>query len=584
MKDEIAVALVRSLLGRMTRVGDGFQLPNATLSMDEIEALSHLAKAAAPPRLNDAAELHELVLREENERGPDESDRRLCIDFGTAMSKAWATGATSADQLPLVLGIQAGIGEELPLPSSVYISSEGKLFFGAAADIQHRQDTDPGRARFDNLKRMLSDAEIGQDLYSVALGPGIDPTNSGLTKGDLLVLYLGWLTDMALMAEAEARGQPVDDISSPSRLVRRRFAIPCFEDVSSDTFGRERAEWARKELGLAMVRAQIVADTLHGRWADLDTSTAKSVVRRVRALPTSRLPSVLTEITSIREPIAAGGSLFDEDLEQLTSGNFLRQYCLVIDAGAGTTDFALFLAHRKKDDDPLAYSLIASSVRMSRIAGNEIDDILRPIILRACGINPETGSPRGEEEFGYIKQQLSSRIRELKQQLFGAVDGTLKVDLPSNASGSVTIQDLLDDPRYQSDGVKLDAIVQEILETVFTPESVEEQAKRRDPQIIHVLLTGGSSHLGIIKSIANKKYFVHEAEFRLRQVQNTPSWIGRLDPRLSDLIARMYPQAAVAIGGSLADVPEEVADVNAAVVIAPKGRRILERMQVTGVG
>jgi hypothetical protein len=53
----------------------------------------------------------------------------------------------------------------------------------------------------------------------------------------------------------------------------------------------------------------------------------------------------LATIASVREPIAAGASLFDDELGELEIlGNTGpgRRYLLVIDAGAGTTDFAIF--------------------------------------------------------------------------------------------------------------------------------------------------------------------------------------------------------------------------------------------------
>jgi hypothetical protein len=115
-------------------------------------------------------------------RGPKPETLRLCLDFGTAMSKAWATGSDASETLPLIIGKAAG-GEGLTVPSSIFISNDGRIFLGQEAERQHRADLRSGRIRFDNLKRMLSEAEVDTELSAFPLRDGIDPTESGLTGG-----------------------------------------------------------------------------------------------------------------------------------------------------------------------------------------------------------------------------------------------------------------------------------------------------------------------------------------------------------------------------------------------------------------
>lgn len=52
---------------------------------------------------------------------------------------------------------------------------------------------------------------------------------------------------------------------------------------------------------------------------------------------------------------------------------------------------------------------------MCRIAGNEIDLILRPIVLQACGVDQQALSA---DDFAYAKMDLDSQIREIKRNLF----------------------------------------------------------------------------------------------------------------------------------------------------------------------
>jgi hypothetical protein len=52
---------------------------------------------------------------------------------------------------------------------------------------------------------------------------------------------------------------------------------------------------------------------------------------------------------------------------------------------------------------------------MSRIAGNAVDEVLPPLVLKACGIDPATGSPRSDAHFALIKTDLASQIRPLRR-------------------------------------------------------------------------------------------------------------------------------------------------------------------------
>lgn len=127
---------------------------------------------------------------------------RLCIDFGTAVSKAWATGERLTQTYPLLLGRFEELepSNVFGVISSIYISKDGKVFFGKAAVNQHISDPTPNRSRFDNIKFMISHEVPSVDLDEIPLTEQIDPTGSGLTKGDLLSLYFGWLTSVSLRA------------------------------------------------------------------------------------------------------------------------------------------------------------------------------------------------------------------------------------------------------------------------------------------------------------------------------------------------------------------------------------------------
>ena len=180
--------------------------------------------------------------------GPAEEELRLCLDFGTAMSKAWATGRDETATLTLVLGTN-GVGDPaLAVSSSVFIDDTGRIFVGDAAERNFRHFVGRGRRLYSNIKRLLSDAEVESDPFTKPLDPEIDPTKSGLSSGDLLVLYLAWLTDCSLVALGAAASLVAGELDlkpgTDLRAVARRFAIPCFEDTHNDGRGRKRAQWA----------------------------------------------------------------------------------------------------------------------------------------------------------------------------------------------------------------------------------------------------------------------------------------------------------------------------------------------------
>ena len=583
MDRDTAETVVQSLVERLVDDQDAYRLPEGRLSRTEVSALRTLLGEyveSNPERMRfetKAALQTEINLESLEQSGPPEESLRLCLDFGTASSKACAMGQDYRETIPLVLGRYCGNGEYVlslhgsyhhvsSVPSSIFISTTGRVFFGAAAETQHRQELESGRRRFDNLKRMLSDAEVGQELDHVPVERSIDPTCSGLTLGDLLVLYLGWLTDLALVALGDLQekgGIPIETFARNLRCISRRFAIPCFAEAEeSFARGGVRADWAEDVLRRSILRAQLVADTLQGEWEDLDTQKAKQVIDTVGRFRKPELPSVLTHTPSVREPIASGASLFDEELDELEEyGELLRAHrrlLLVVDAGAGTTDFAVFQVGSGNDGiSNRKFALIGNSVQMSRIAGNAIDGLLWPLVLRACGIDPSTGAPRSDEDFFRIKADLGSKIRAIKEEIvnFGACD----VELVPNAGGSLTLNDLTTDSAYLSHAGDLRSQCSSILGGLFSEEYSKKLRTAGVRVPVHVLLTGGSSKLPFVEELADTPMTANGIRFELRRVRSLPSWTNSLPRALAELVAREFSQLAVSIGGAVPALPEEVA-------------------------
>lgn len=529
------------------------------------------APMASHPRL-------QLNLGAFGRRGPKSEVIRVCLDFGTAMSKAWATGRGAAETLPLLIGKAAG-SEGLTVPSSIFIGDNGRIYLGTEAERQHRANIRSGRPQFDNLKRMLSEALVNTDLNAFPLREGIDPTASGLSSGDLLVLYFAWLTDMTEIALQEAITATKGALSlgkSDTRAVARRFAIPCFESADG------RAAWAKSLMIDALLRAQILADTLHGNWDKVTTAGLVEILPELYQIDLRRLAPLILEDCEIREPVAAGASRFETLLgDRTVPAPFPnRQYLLIIDAGAGTTDFAMFQSITKTGELHPSFALLRRSVRMSRIAGNEIDAILRPLVLKACGVDSNKFT---EDDCAYARMDLESQIREIKRNLFDKKKTA--VELRPHFSGTVGLRDLLSDKKMTDDGEELRGIRDEIVAAMLSREQLEEirSSNRGAPIVVHVLLTGGSSTLPIIDTLSEGRIEFEGARFKFQKIVSLPAWINELPRESAQQLADVYPQCAVAIGGSVPKLPVELTDFDHPITPGKAGRRTLPRTQMTGI-
>lgn len=613
MDKGVAKVLIRSLVNRLASEHECFRVPEGRLSLDEMQALRVLADlGAGQPAAGSQDQPSPVALGAaaiQSGRFPanwdalrstpiPEADLRLCIDFGTAMSKAWATGSKATETVPLVLGRVADGSNNLFVPSSIFISSSGRVYLGNAAEVQHRQELGADRKLFDNIKMMLSDAEIGQDLDDVVVSAGINPTPCRLSQGDLLVLYLGWLTDLAVSELEDSvnnGGLPTAKLGAKKRgalrYPKRRFAIPCFATARDEIDGGpRRAEWARNIMKRAIIRAQVVADSLHGRWADLTVYDVRRLMDEIAAKNLGQLEVLFAKADSVREPVAAGSSRFDDfflgELENLKDAGRARRLMMVVDAGAGTTDFAVFQVFFDPQQDTTRYALVSPSVSMSRLAGNEVDRVLRRLVLEACRVDPKSGHPLSEDEFRIARNDVASRIREIKRTLF--LTGTARLDLRPRLSGTLTTATVEADTEYRKLAAELVADQTAILEGLFDDSSLEPyrilNQRLGKPVPIYVVLTGGSSKVPIFGRLADRELAINGARFRLVAVTALPQWISSLPREFSRLVSETYAQEAVAIGGSTPHLPVEISDLRAAISASREGVRVLEKYQVTGVG
>ena len=136
---------------------------------------------------------------------PEDDGFVLCLDFGTAKSKAAA--ASVDEDAPNGGLLELGLGRSdhdvdssvYTVSSSVWVSDDGLMFAGSEALRQSMEFVlgAVNRRRLDSIKHQLSLANVQQNLDVRPLEPDVNPTSVKLTYEDALCFFLAFLTDTA---------------------------------------------------------------------------------------------------------------------------------------------------------------------------------------------------------------------------------------------------------------------------------------------------------------------------------------------------------------------------------------------------
>jgi hypothetical protein len=439
----------------------------------------------------------------------DDSER-VCLDFGTAMSKASLVKDSVADFeeiTVLSLGIP-GDQEELSqamLISSVYIDNAGLLWFGRrAVDRSLIESEDGARQRLDNIKRRLSEGGL-QDTVSAAF----NPTDCGITYGDVVLAYLVFLT--------WAMNQCLDQLLVP-RNVTRRFAMPCFPGQKA----RETAHRLRDLLG----EAQVLSDTFEDRLNDglpLSEFVASVAELRKKAF---EYPFVGEDIT---EPLGVAGSL-------ISWKSRVDMLAMVVDVGAGTSDLSLY----RVVVDPSRQVNDSREVEGAALgiteAGNHLDKLLIACILRKANI------PLSHPDGVTIQRKLELSIRDLKETLFN--EESVLIALPELDELTISLSEFQELAAVAQFGASLKQTMQEILERI--DESWIDWVLADSSRYLTIVLTGGGAGLPMVRELAEGSISVRGKQIRLVPARSFPSWLQDDYPDLEPEYARI----AVSLGGA----------------------------------
>lgn len=447
----------------------------------------------------------------------------VCVDFGTSFSKAFATVAQNGNLRYVDLAIGDGLtGTRLTTPSELLVA-DGKIFFGSKAR-QHVEDTQTSTDRIiDSIKQFITLGKEVSKLGTARLQPVQDP-NGDLTQRDVLVLYLAHLMHLTETALVDA---------GLSRNLLRRFAHPAWKDGAKDENAKEMRRLMAEAIVLARSIGSDLADTVN-------LVNAKALLEQLKVLGEDSLPTALIG-DPVREATAAGAGAL------ISTPENTRQAYLIVDIGAGTTDVAGFICVNNTEWDTARIFEISNAAAALNKAGNMLDQILLRHILSVSSLTPDTTEYQSAAL--YVRRQR----RALKEQLFA--EGKVIVLLPTDETVAVELQAFLELPHMQDFEKSIRDLVGQSAQVVAG-----------DASRIKLVATGGGSRLPIVTKLAEGGVQIGQRRINFDLVDAMPNTLATTNPALSDV----FPQVAVAFGGSLPELPEQRASVPIGIESAPR--------------
>lgn len=444
--------------------------------------------------------------------GGDISRARICIDFGTALSKA---SICLDPLLPLEVGVKplpigAISGGEHPLltPSVLYVDN-GRLFFGPTAYEHARRGVEDQRDPLLSFKTVLGARSIEEALNS-KLRPSVDPTGT-FRQRDALALYLAYLDQLIREAIDLA-----PNIPNAAIYARRRYTSPVWrpgsgvEKIFEGIFNESAA--ISQKLGHLLLGP-----------AGISIAQCRDALDKAAAAPGDGMLE-----TGVFEPHAAAAAA-------LAFTNAPTNFVLVFDMGAGTTDIAAF--EFDEDVDPPTLGEIKEARHASALAGDEIDRILIELMLTKAHV------VKGSEEDLKISRIARLAARDLKRELLRTGKCQLRLGWRTL---QVRASDLMEYERFRQ---YLGALAGTIANSL---KPVLERAASKNADVVDVVLAGGGAHLTFIPALVQRAAASLNTPVKLRIGALTPA--NPLYMGVDKSLAEVFPQIAMSVGGSLVEM------------------------------
>ncbi|MGE0595944.1 MAG: Hsp70 family protein [Hyphomonadaceae bacterium] len=438
---------------------------------------------------------------------PDLNRARICIDFGTALSKA----SVCVDPLlplevgvrPLPIGTVSGAEHPLLTPS-ILLVDRGRMYFGPTAFEHARMG---GGDPLLSFKTVLGARNIEEALNS-KLRQTIDPTGT-FRQRDALVLYLAHLDQLIREAIKLPLNLPPSVVNA-----KRRYTSPAWKPGD----GSDRAFEAIFNEAAAV--SQKLGRLLLGE-DGISIAQCKDALDKAAAAPLdSRLE------TGVFEPHAAAAASLAFSTEP-------TRFVVVFDVGAGTTDIAAFEFDERTD--PPSLGEIKEARQCSGLAGDEIDRILIEMFWRKRGAN------RSRDDEMTALRTTKLLARELKQQLFATGRCSLKNGMFAT---TVTIEELAEEPKFREYQTALGRTLAASLQVVTA------RAEAAGAPFIDVVLAGGGSNLPFLPELTRIAGAGRKVNLRIAPLSPDSALYAGVDPALGGA----FPQIAMSVGGALVEM------------------------------
>lgn len=451
---------------------------------------------------------------------------RVCIDFGTAWSKAAIAPVDPRLALsqvePLAIGRPMG-GNPFLSACAVYVA-DFRVLFGRWALEAADAEVVSGREPLLSFKTLLSAGDVEALLMQFAARP-IDP-NRLFRNRDLIVLYLAHLLALVRSGLSEAR------ITIPIGELQWRYATPAWR--RPDLEGAHAAIAALFDDAYALF--QHFGDALAAREGLL----ISEAITALRALPGPDDPRAGRPTLNVRPLLESSAAAACH----VSGRNDIR--CLVVlDMGAGTTDIG-GLALTQTAIGPAALELIHAR-RTLQFAGDMIDRLLMNIVV-------EKSKDRSLAEQSKLWRQLLTSIRASKETLF--LEGKAAFRHRGKAI-LVQARDLESDRDFK----ELLRVVAEGYRSAL--DVAAARAAQEGVREISATLAGGGASAPFLQQILLKTK-PRDGRIKVRIEPPIPQWVEAR--RFGGDLAPVFPQLAIAMGGaiapdglmiSLAEVPAE---------------------------
>lgn len=442
------------------------------------------------------------------------------IDFGTAYSKACMLGTDEESEniMELPLGIHAGEEAlQMPVHSSLFLDIDGRLYFGPIAVEKSEERRGEGRHhnRIDSIKQFL----IDDDRVTIddrPLAGVFNPTETEVSKAALITFYLGYLMFLIRVAARETH-------QTDAGNVRYRVCLPCYQPAHKQK--------VIKEISQLFLMGEVLGVSFEEEWERgfriEDVAYLFNWMRQNISQSSCRLDRF------IEEPLAVASSRLGR------AGKSTGNVAMVVDVGAGTTDFSMFEIFADAGSGYFSARSIKGSEHGIPIAGDKLDSILLSFILDQAAID------RSHDAYREILSSLRLDIREYKERLFHSHN--LIYTLYNGTSGEVKLDQFLQTAQVKKFTSDLKGAFVQVLENIHASWLNKKILKANTALKLPVILTGGGASLPMVRSLAKGVVEVKGQVIPLHLSPTVPAWI---EASYEGEIIELYPQMSASIGAS----------------------------------